>query len=55
MKGLVKIANGIAIFKENQCSDWTDEIQANMSAWMTEYSEYLETYPLALAEGEAKK
>ncbi|KAF8058672.1 chondroitin AC/alginate lyase [Lyophyllum atratum] len=53
LKCLVKVVTAIMILRKKKCADWTTEMDDGMNAWTRQYITWLETMPVALAEGHA--
>ncbi|KAJ7868487.1 chondroitin AC/alginate lyase [Mycena leptocephala] len=50
LKSFVKIVSGILILRLRKCTDWTDDIDAQMVAWTQKYITWLETNKLGIDE-----
>ncbi|KAJ7151336.1 chondroitin AC/alginate lyase [Mycena crocata] len=50
LKGFVKIVSGIIVLRKRKCTDWTDDIDAQMIAWAQKYITWLETNKLGVDE-----
>lgn len=53
LKGMAKIASGILILRLANSSDWTSELDTQMTNWTTQYISWLQTNPIALEEAAA--
>ncbi|KAJ7140040.1 chondroitin AC/alginate lyase [Mycena crocata] len=50
LKGFVKIVSGIIVLRKRKCTDWTDDIDAQMVSWVQQYITWLETNKLGVDE-----
>ncbi|KAJ7662521.1 chondroitin AC/alginate lyase [Mycena polygramma] len=50
LKGFVKIVSAIMVLRKRKCTDWTDEIDNQMIAWVQQYINWLETSQLGMDE-----
>ena len=48
---MAKVATGILTLRQGKSPDWTDELDAQMKNWTQTYIQWMETSPIALAEG----
>lgn len=55
LKGMTKITSGILILRMANNSDWTSELDTQMTNWTTQYITWLQTNTLALQEAAATK
>lgn len=53
LKGMTKITSGILILRMANNSDWTSELDTQMTNWTTQYITWLQTNTLALQEAAA--
>ncbi|KAF9262760.1 chondroitin AC/alginate lyase [Marasmius fiardii PR-910] len=53
MKGFVRIATAIEIFRKSNNTDWTPKIDSGMVDWVKNYTSWIETDPTALKEAAA--
>ncbi|KAF7972128.1 hypothetical protein HWV62_18852 [Athelia sp. TMB] len=53
LKGMAIISSAILILREGNSTDWTSTLDGQMNTWLTQYITWLQTNPLALAEGAA--
>lgn len=52
---MAKITSGILILRLANSSDWTSEVDTQMTNWTTQYNHWLQTNPIALEERAATK
>lgn len=52
---MTKIVSGILILRKGKSSDWTADLDSQMTAWTKEYISWLETAIISLEEGRADK
>ena len=52
---MTKITSGILILRAGNSSDWTSDLNAQMTNWTTQYISWLQTSPIALEEKAATK
>jgi len=50
-----KISSSILILRKATASAWTTDLDNRMNQWLTQYTNWLETNPLALGEKAATK
>ncbi|KAG7095990.1 hypothetical protein E1B28_006673 [Marasmius oreades] len=53
MKGFVRIATAIEIFRKSNTTDWTPQIESGMIDWIKNYTSWIETDPAGLKEAAA--
>lgn len=52
---MAKITTGILVFRKTNCTDWTSDLDAQMNAWVQQYTTWLETASIALQEAFSSK
>lgn len=52
---MAKIVSGLLILRKGKSPDWSSDLDAQMSAWVNPYINWLETAPIALEEGASTK
>lgn len=55
LKGMTKISSSILVLRKASASAWTNDLNDKMNQWLSQYIDWLETSPLALAEKAAAK